>query len=115
MSETKKRLIVNKKKVTLPKFNTASDCKVGLRRDILEELGVPEPAVLDVYGGPGVMWEKAYGKTKNYVGVDERLYLDQRAMVKCDNVDFLRAAELDNFDVFDLDAAGVLSRRKTPS
>lgn len=80
--------------------------KVDLRRAILAELGVPEPRILDAFCAAGSMWKDAYGATPNYVGVDEKVFLDERTTVVADNQRFLRQIDLDQFDVFDLDAYG---------
>ena len=105
-SSKKKKLVVGRKKYSLPKFNTSTDAKVSLRREMLKLLGTTDPKILDAYGGPGELWKLAYDETPNYVGVDKRLYLDGRTMVKGDNTRFLRAIDLESFDVFDLDAFG---------
>lgn len=54
------------------------------------------------------MWEKAYNKTPHYLGLDQEFYNDARRTVVCDNQRFLRqrGVDLDDFDVFDLDAYG---------
>lgn len=38
----------------------------------LKHLGVADPRILDVYCGDGSMWEKDYGRTTNYLGIDNR-------------------------------------------
>ena len=90
----------------LPSWNSSLDKKVELRHWILETLAVSNPRILDCYCGPGGMWEKAYSSTSNYVGLDKTLYRDSRTTLVCENVDYLKSADLDQFDVFDLDAFG---------
>lgn len=54
------------------------------------------------------MWSCAYGGTPNYLGLDRTAYTDERRTIVCDNTRFLRLRnlDLDQFDVFDLDAFG---------
>jgi hypothetical protein len=81
--------------------------KVILRHEMIALLGVDDPKILDVYAGPGTMWDKAYGRTKNYLGLDKEMFKDERRMIVCDNARYLRnCSTLDSFDVFDLDAYG---------
>lgn len=91
-----------------PKTNSALTAKVELRQSVLERLGVDSPRVLDCFCAGGEMWRAAYGGTDNYLGLDKNQFDDERRTVVCDNTRFLRhySLDLDQFDVFDLDAFG---------
>lgn len=52
------------------------------------------------------MHKEAYGGTDNYLGLDTEQFRNDRATLVCDNRRYLRMADLDEFDLFDLDAYG---------
>jgi hypothetical protein len=87
--------------------NTALSAKVGLRRWLVEQLG-GHPRILDCFCAAGMLWERAYDKTSNYVGLDLRQFNDERRTIVCDSLRYIRHADanLDQFDLFDLDAYG---------
>jgi len=86
--------------------NSSFEDKIKVRKHVLNALDVENPMVLDVYCAKGEMWKDAYNKTKNYVGLDLERFDDERNTVVCDNTRYLRMADLDQFDIFDLDAFG---------
>lgn len=55
-----------------------------------------------------MLWERAYDKTKNYLGLDKRQFDDERRTIVCDSARFLRHQDvrLAQWDLFDLDAFG---------
>lgn len=79
-----------------------------LRKDLIARLGRENPRILDAYCGPGTMWRRAYAETTNYLGLDRTPYDDERRTIVCDDTRFLRlrGLDLDQFDIFDLDAFG---------
>jgi hypothetical protein len=88
------------------KHNSLTDAKVALRRAMLPLLPEP-PRVLDVFAGPGVLWELAYGSPREwYLGIDsDRSVLTRgREMRFGQAVEVLRELDLGRFNVFDLDA-----------
>jgi hypothetical protein len=88
--------------------NTSFQDKVKVRHHVIKSLGLTDPMILDVFAGRGEMWKTAYNKTKNYLGIEQKfLTNDPRRMVFCENTRFLRQADLDEFDLFDLDAWGL--------
>ena len=103
----KRRVKLSTRKVgTTVHTNTSVIDKVKIRHHVLEKLGVDNPRILDAFCAKGEMWRDAYGETDNYVGLDLEKFIDKRNTVICDNVRYLRQADLDQFDIFDLDAFG---------
>ena len=89
------------------KDNTNAGQKAAVRAYVLTILGVARPAVLDCYCGSGVMHRRVWGAVSSaYVGLDSKEFNDDRETILCDNARYLRMADLDRFDVFDLDAYG---------
>jgi len=86
--------------------NTSIVDKVKVRHHVLEHLGIENPRILDCFCAKGEMWREAYSSTENYIGLDLERFHDARDTLICDNTRFLRQADLDQFDVFDLDAYG---------
>jgi hypothetical protein len=87
--------------------NTALSAKVNLRRWLVQELG-GQPNIIDCFCAAGMLWDRAYDKTPNYLGLDIRQFDDARRTIVCDSKRFLRHADvrLEDFDLFDLDAFG---------
>jgi hypothetical protein len=96
--QTKKRWAVH--------TNTSLEDKVAIRRHVMEKLGKDNPRILDCFCANGLMWRHAYDCSKNYIGLDLNDPNDERHTVVCDNRRYLRHADLDQFDIFDLDAFG---------
>lgn len=74
----------------------------------LADEGIDQPRVLDVFCGAGRLHRTVYGRTSAYLGLDQKQFDDDRRTIVCDNARFLRHkdADLDAFDVFDIDAYG---------
>lgn len=107
----RKALRLLDKNTNKKKDNQFLEAKIQVRKDLLlslKEEGVISPRILDAYCGSGVMWEKAYDSTSNYVGLDSKQWDDKRMTIVCDNRRYLRHCETDlnQFDIFDLDAYG---------
>lgn len=84
----------------------AVDAKADLRSRVLARV---KPArVLDAFCGPdGEMYRRVWNKAASYVGIDEKWSLkDERRRFVGDNMRVLRAIDLSEFNVFDLDAFG---------
>jgi hypothetical protein len=102
-----------------PVDNTALGPKVEIRRRLLQELAAP--SVLDCYAGSGELWRSCYQGVR-YLGLDRKRIVDGRKVLQIDNREFLRRANLAEYNLFDLDAYGspwhpfliVLHRRKLP-
>lgn len=94
-------------KAPVKHHNSALTAKVQLRRWLVEKLG-GRPRVLDCFCAAGMLWDRAYDKTPNYLGLDIRQFNDVRRTIVCDSRRYLRHADakLEQFDLFDLDAFG---------
>lgn len=79
--------------------------KAEIRRLVLEAIGAGAK-VFDGFAGEGVMHDRAWHKAAGYVGCDTRLMMDDRVAFVADNRRVLRAIDLGQFNVFDLDAYG---------
>lgn len=106
--QRKKRRILRGQRTGHKKHhNTALASKVAIRRWLMDKLG-GSPRVLDCFCAGGVLWERAYGRTGKYLGLDLQPADDARATIACDSRRYLRHvdAPLVEFDLFDLDAYG---------
>ncbi|MFZ5440480.1 MAG: hypothetical protein ACOZQL_10755 [Myxococcota bacterium] len=89
--------------------NSALAPKVAMRRWLVEQLGgIEKVRVLDCFAAKGMLWERAYDRTPNYLGLDIRQFDDERRMVVTDSRRFLRHQDVDvrAWNLFDLDAFG---------
>ncbi|NUQ75107.1 MAG: hypothetical protein HUU21_16275 [Polyangiaceae bacterium] len=91
--------------------NTALTAKVELRRWLVSELRARngrDPMILDCFCAAGMLWDRAYDRTPNYLGLDIRQSDDTRRTIVTDCRRYLRHADvkLEAFDLFDLDAFG---------
>jgi hypothetical protein len=86
------------------KRNSLTSVKIGLRKSFIDK--IIDPNILDVFAGTGEMWEGAYGKTKNYLGIesDEKVDTKGRQIIFGKSMDKLPSIDLPSFNVFDLDA-----------
>ena len=78
--------------------------KADLRKELMGQFD--NPKVLDCFCGNGEMWDKGWGKTSNYVGLDIREYKDERSTIVTKNEPWVKANDISSFDIFDLDAYG---------
>jgi hypothetical protein len=87
--------------------NSALSAKVAMRRWLAEQLG-GKPMVLDCFCAGGMLWDKAYGRTERYVGLDVRQFDDDRRTIVTDSRRFLRHQDvrLEDYEIIDLDAFG---------
>ena len=81
--------------------------KIQLRRNVLDVMGADRVAVLDLFAGTGAMHDAVWHQANCYVGCDLK-WAEHQARVDyvCDNRRLLRTLNLDEFNVFDLDAYG---------
>jgi len=107
--------------VIMAKFNTGLASKIKIRKALLKELEVEK--VLDCYAGTGEMYRNCYLKY-DYLGLDRRIPVNfTQNLIEIDNTKYLRSENLNQFNVFDLDAFGnpwyqfgiVLHRRTSKS
>ena len=100
-----------------PTDNTDRGEKIVIRQRLLAEIA--KPSVLEAFAGSGHIWRECYHGLP-YLGLDLKPLDDGRTLLKVDNRKFLRAADLSDFNFFDLDAYGspwhqfliVMHRRK---
>ena len=59
-----------------------------------------------MFSGEGLLWDKAYQRTKNYLGidVDDSLPTLGREIMHCDSMHALKQLDLNQFDLIDIDA-----------
>jgi len=79
--------------------------KVSLRVNYLPD----NPAVLDCYGGAGLIWlavERETGKKIKRIGIDREDY-GVGFFLEGDNMAYLKTIDLQKYNVIDLDAYGV--------
>lgn len=78
--------------------------KIELRRHLLAH--IPNARVFDAYAGSGKMHREVWHQATAYVGCDLKWYRDTRSAYAADNVRVMRAIDLADFNIFDLDAYG---------
>lgn len=83
--------------------NTDNGEKIEIRHRLLRELS--EPHVLECYAGEGKVYKECYAGLP-YLGLDKKNIQDGRQIVNIDNRKYLRSADLEPFNFFDLDAYG---------
>ena len=78
------------------------DVKISLRQRFYQ----PHMRVLDVFSGEGLLWDKAYQRTTNYLGidVDDSLPTHGRTIIHKDSLATLKELDLNQFDLIDIDA-----------
>lgn len=85
----------------------AEGAKRIVRENVLREIGAENARVFDAFAGAGAMYRTVWHQAAECVGCDEDWFpQDERLAFKCDNRRVLRALDLSQFNVFDLDAHG---------
>ena len=82
----------------------AHKAKVQIRRNVMAAIGIV--SVFDAFAGDGGMWRGVWCEARRYVGCDLEWYRDARLAYVADNRRVLRAIDLREFNVIDLDAYG---------
>jgi hypothetical protein len=90
-------------KIWKPTDNTDRGEKIAIRRRLLGAIG--SPSVLECFAGEGKIWQELY-RDLPYLGLDLKAISDERPLVRMDNRQYLRSADLSPFNFFDLDAYG---------
>jgi hypothetical protein len=93
-----------KKVVKVDNAKKAVSAKVAIRRNVMAEIG--EARVFDAFAGRGEYYKAVWREAANYTGCDVRYFPDERRAYVADNKRVLRAIELSEFNIFDLDAYG---------
>jgi len=83
----------------------AFKAKVAIRRNVLDVIG-PGASVFDAFAGSGQMYSAIWKDAAGYTGCDMKRQSDGRLMFCADNRRVLRAIELSQFGIFDLDSYG---------
>ncbi len=81
--------------------NTDIELKVAVREYVLEK--IPEPAVLDLYCGSGVMYTEVWHKAKTYLGVDKYSPHNLDRTIKLSAEMAVAKLDLSLFNLFDVD------------
>jgi hypothetical protein len=87
----------------------AAPAKAKIRGSVLDEIGAEAASVFDAFAGEGEMFKAVWSRAGKYVGCDNTAWYpdDQRmAFAKADNRRVLRAIDLRDYNIFDLDAHG---------
>jgi hypothetical protein len=80
--------------------------KIAVRQDVLEDIGAENARVFDAYCGDGELYRAVWSKAASCVGCDLEFYRDERIAFKADNRRVMRAIDLDQFNIFDMDSYG---------
>lgn len=78
--------------------------KIALRRHLLD--AIPAARVFDAFAGSGKMYREVWREATAYTGCDLKWYRDERSVFVCKCERAMRAIDLADFNVFDLDAYG---------
>lgn len=92
-----------------PKVNNAAAvtaAKIEVRRKVLDAIGADRAKVMDAYAGDGEMYRAVWKRARAYTGCDLKFFRDDRHAFVGDNRRVLRAVDLGQFNIFDLDAYG---------
>lgn len=83
----------------------ARAAKIEIRRNVLNALGRPA-VVFDAFAGLGEMHRNVWCDAAGYVGCERTWIRDGRELFVADNRRVMRAIDLHEFNIFDLDAHG---------
>lgn len=94
-----------RQKATSP---SAAKAKAEIRSNVLQAIGAEQAHVFDAFGGDGGMFRAVWHQAASYVGCDNEVFnkSDDRLAYVADNRRLMRCIDLDQFNVFDLDAHG---------
>ncbi|MBR0693654.1 hypothetical protein [Bradyrhizobium lablabi] len=82
----------------------AFKAKVAIRRNVMAAIG--QPAVFDAFAGSGKMYSEVWREAGSYTGCDLKPQNDGRLMFCADNRRVMRAIDLTQFNIIDLDSYG---------
>lgn len=91
-------------KVKTENHREAIGAKITIRRKVIEFMG--NGAVFDAFAGSGQMYNAVWKDAAHYEGCDLKPQFDSRLMFCADNRRVLRAIDLTQFHIFDLDSYG---------
>jgi len=87
----------------------AGTAKIKIRENVMAAIGAEAASVFDAFAGEGEMYRAVWHQAKAYVGCDrDAWYPDdpRMAFAKADNRRVLRAVDLRDYNIFDLDSHG---------
>jgi len=84
----------------------ALPAKVSIRANVLAAIGAADASVFDAFAGEGQLYNRVWSAAGGYTGCDTTWYRDARLMYVADSRRVMRALDLDQFNIFDLDAYG---------
>jgi len=80
--------------------------KAVIREAILEQIGAENARVFDAYAGDGQLYRAVWHRASVCIGCDLEFYPDDRIAFKADNRRVMRAIDLQQFNIFDMDSYG---------
>lgn len=83
-----------------------SPTKIKLRQQLVDAMGARRMRVLDTFCGRGDMHQAVWHQCAAYHGIDQEWVKDERLQFVGDNREILRALDLYQWNVFDLDPFG---------
>lgn len=92
--------------VKVKNHRAARSAKAQIRRNVLDAIGADKAHVFDGFAGTGEMFSEVWNEAAGYVGCDMDWIRDGRLAYVADNRRVLRAIDLSEFTIFDLDAFG---------
>jgi hypothetical protein len=84
----------------------AVKAKTVIRQDILDRIGPENARVFDAYAGDGLLYRAVWHQAAACIGCDLEFYPDDRIAFKADNRRVMRAVDLAQFNIFDMDSYG---------
>lgn len=87
---------------------TALEKKIQLRLNSIESIAKESVAVLECFGGEGVLWREVQKRTDKRIvtlSIDQKKY--KRFQLQGDSLKVLPSLDLSKFDVVDLDSYGI--------
>lgn len=84
--------------------NAKTDAKKKIRQKVLSL--IDNPSVLEVYCGAGDMYYDVWHKANSYTGIDKLKFFDERRTICGDAIKAVSTINLDEFNIFDIDAYG---------
>src|SRR5882724_8409621 len=84
----------------------AFKAKVAIRRNVLAAIRPDCTVVFDAFAGTGKMFSEVWKDADRYTGCDLKPQRDSRLMFCADNRRVMRAINLAEFNIFDLDSYG---------
>lgn len=85
--------------------NAKTNAKSQLRREVFDAIK-GERHTLEVFCGAGEMYQEVWKDSDSYLGIDKVKFFDKRDTMCGDARKCIRRADIDRFNIFDIDAYG---------